>query len=82
MASPHFSVWTGPAQQGGVSAVISKKVARRSVDRHLLKRRILAVIAPLVRKDRFLVLYARGGSTTLTFSELRQEIISLIQRIR
>ncbi len=40
LASGAFSLVYGPSSDGGCAAVVSKKVARRSVDRHLLKGRI------------------------------------------
>ncbi len=71
---------TGPSSTGGASAVVSKAVAKKSVDRHLLKRRMLQVLRPFVREDRYLVAYARAGSPTLSFRELSHELSSLLTR--
>lgn len=79
-ASPHFSLSWGVARSGGAAVVVSKKVARRSVDRHLLKRRMLAVMRPFVREDRFLVAYARTGAHTLPFKALKEELTALLIR--
>jgi ribonuclease P protein component len=79
-ATAHFSMLWGAASHGGASAVVSKKVARRSVDRHLLKRRMLAVIEPFAAAEQFLVVYARAGSPTLSFKELQEELTTLLSR--
>ncbi|MGB4076523.1 MAG: ribonuclease P protein component [Minisyncoccia bacterium] len=80
--SEHFSLVFGPATAGGCAAVVSKKVARRSVDRHLLKRRMLSVARPFVGLNRYLVLYARAGSPSLSFKTLASELTSLLQSAR
>lgn len=78
-SSPHFSLVTGPSLQGGVAVVVSKKVARRSVDRHLVKRRIISLLSPWVDSKRYLVIYAREGSVTLPYRTLAEELTSLLQ---
>lgn len=78
-STPHFSVVWGPSSHGGgAAAVVSKKVARRSVDRHLLKRRMLEAMRPFALPDRFLVVYAKAGSPTLAFRALAEELQSLL----
>jgi ribonuclease P protein component len=79
--SPHFSLSWGPAKAGGAAAIVSKKVAKRSVDRHLLKRRMLAVVASYASPSRFLIAYARAGSPALSFTLVKQELTSLLARI-
>jgi len=80
--SAHFSLstWDAP-QKGGVAAVISKKVARLSVSRHLLKRRIMAVLAPYASSDRAIVVYARAKAASLPYSELKAELTELLARV-
>ena len=70
---------TGPAKEGGCAAVISKKVARRSVDRHLLKRRMLSVMKEWCVPGSYLVVYAKGGAPSLPFKALKEELASLLQ---
>lgn len=81
-SSAHFSIMTTPAApgHGGCAVVISKKVARLSVSRHLLKRRMLAVLRPWCGPERALVAYARPGSATLPFKELSTELSALVER--
>lgn len=82
-SSAHLSLVCGPAVRGGGCAVvISKKVARRSVDRHLLKRRLMAVLLPWCARDRFFVVYARTGSQTLPFHALQHELEGLLMKTK
>lgn len=81
-ASPHFSLSLGPAPHGdgGCSAVVSKKVARLSTGRHLLKRRMLMVLRPWCDPSRVIVVYARAGSGALSYRALADELEALLAR--
>ncbi len=79
-SSAHFSIVAVPAREGGAAAVVSKKVARRSVDRHLLKRRMLAVLRPYLTPGRSIIAYARAGSLGLPYGVLKAELESLLNR--
>lgn len=68
-------------KEGGAAAIVSKKVARLSVSRHRLKRRMLAVMRPFVRADRALVVTALVGSAGLSFSTLKEELHGLLERV-
>lgn len=81
VTSRHFSISYGDATKGGVAVVISKKVARLAVSRHLLKRRVLAVLRPYVTEHRVLVVHTRAGAGIIPFPELKDELLSLIQSI-
>ncbi|HEX5774838.1 MAG TPA: ribonuclease P protein component [Candidatus Paceibacterota bacterium] len=79
--SAHFSVtYRAAPGQGGCSSVISKKVAKRAVDRHLLKRRMNTVLLPWCSPTRSIVVYARAGSLALTFRALNEELTGLLRR--
>lgn len=79
--SEHFSLSVRESQaSGGCAAVISKKTAKLSVSRHLLKRRILSVLKPWCSKDKAIIVYARAGAPTLTYQELKAELEELIAR--
>ncbi len=83
LASPHFSVnWGSSPLLGGCAVVVPKKVARRSVDRHLLKRRVLEILRPWSAHDRFIVVYARTGSASLSFTVLTKEITGLLMKTK
>lgn len=60
--------------------MVSKKVSKLSVGRHLLKRRVLSVLRPWCLPARALVVYARPGSQTLTFPILKEELEGLLAR--
>lgn len=81
-ASAHFSLSYGPDPVGRAAAVISKKVAKHSADRHLLKRRCLALLEPHLampsRKVR-LMLFARTGAASLPFPALKAELEALLR---
>lgn len=80
--SAHFSVTArNTAQNGGVAAVISKKVAKKAVDRHRLKRQIMEALRPHTSPTRSLIVYARAGSPTLPFQELKAELDALVEQV-
>lgn len=81
LASAHFSLsLRKAASAGGCAVVVSKKVARLSVTRHLLKRRVFSVIRPHCLSDRALILYARPGAAALSFQDLETELRELMAR--
>ncbi|MDB5264973.1 MAG: Ribonuclease protein component [Parcubacteria group bacterium] len=81
-ASPHFSVSVCKSEgNGGSAAVISKKVEKTSVGRHRLKRRVLAVLAPLSSKNQAVIVFARAGSQKLPYSLLKEELFELLSRV-
>ena len=77
-ASPAFSLSFGPSTKGGCAAVVSKAVARRSADRHLLKRRMLSVMEAWHAPGRYLVAYARGPAAKLSFRQISSELTELL----
>jgi ribonuclease P protein component len=79
--SPHFSISVGEAALGGAAVVVSKKIAKSAVSRHLLKRRVMAVIRPYVEAHHTLVVYAREGANELPYPVLKDELISLVRSI-
>lgn len=78
LISAHFSVSYTPSPLGRAAVVVSKKVAKTSVARHLLKRRVTAAIAPYVLPGHTFVVYARAGSPTLSFPALKNELTALL----
>ncbi len=80
-SSPHFSLSIQEnGQYAGLGVVISKKVAKLAVSRHLLKRRISSVLAPFHTDSRALALFAKPGSKELPFSELKSELLGLLEQ--
>jgi ribonuclease P protein component len=81
--SPHFAISYAPSPtKGGCGVVVAKKVEKSSVKRHLLKRRIREVLRAHCDKDSVLIVYARNGSQTLSFDDLKAELDTLIKRTR
>jgi ribonuclease P protein component len=80
VASPHFSLSLREAEKGGCAVVIGKKVAKLSVTRHLLKRRMASVIAPHCLPSRILIVYARPGAQTLAFPAIKKELEDLLAK--
>lgn len=81
VASEHFSVSYTRSLHGGGAAIVGKDVAKRSVVRHLLRRRILVIIRPWVTKTHSLVVRAKKGSPTLSFVDMQKELQDLLGRI-
>lgn len=80
-ATEHFSLTYSPSGAPGCAAVVSKKVERRSTGRHLLKRRMLSVMAPYCKGEASFIAYARKGSETLSYQKLAEELSSLLKRV-
>ncbi len=60
--------------------MVSKKVSKLSVGRHLLKRRVLSVLKPWCLPTRALIVYARPGSQSIPFPALKQELEEILSR--
>lgn len=81
LSSLHFTLLYGPSSDGGCSVVISKKVAPRSVDRHRIKRKMLALMRPYCLSTRYLVAYAKKDARALSSRELRTELTDLLTHL-
>ena len=76
--SAHFSVVCSQAGVGS-AVVVSKKVAKSSVERHLLKRRVREAVAPWNSDLYALIVYAKAGAAALPYSQIVSELSSLLQ---
>lgn len=75
----HLTLVYGKATKGGGCAVVvSKKISKSAVERHAIKRRLLATLLPSCRNDRFLIIYARTGCAETPRSTLSQELKTLL----
>jgi ribonuclease P protein component len=82
LVSTHFSVLVSQFPDvHGCSVVVSKKVVKSSVSRHLLKRRIREVLRPWCSGTAGIIVFARAGCKELTFTELSAELTSLLSRV-
>jgi ribonuclease P protein component len=75
--STHFSVVI-PHEGRGYAVVVSKKTARLSVDRHRLKRQVLAVLGSLTLPPS-LVVFAKDSALGLSFGDIKTELATLLQ---
>jgi ribonuclease P protein component len=74
--STHFSAIVSPHLKG-YAVVVSKKVAKLSVARHLLKRRVLAALRALPLPPA-LVIFAKDSAASLSFADIKQELATLL----
>lgn len=78
-SSPHFSVILIP-RGWGIAIIIPKKLHRRAVDRHRLKRRIAAILSgrPALALPPSFVLYPKAGALALPSQSMREELATLL----
>jgi len=79
-SSPSFSVVFGVPGEGGCAVVVAKAVAKRAVARHLLKRRVFAILKPWSHGDQPFIVYVKKPATTLPFRVLQEELAGLLSR--
>jgi ribonuclease P protein component len=80
--TPHFSIsYKNGVSTGGSAVVVPKRVIKGAVQRHLLKRRVKAVLRPYSSPSRVLVISAKKGADTLSFDELSRELSSQLEAI-
>lgn len=81
-STAHFLVLLAKVPgKGGVAVVVPKKVASRAVDRHLLKRRIMATLHSFETPGIALVVHAKSGALTLPYQTLRTEVLELVHSV-
>lgn len=70
-----------PGFLGKVAVVVSKKVAPKSVDRHLFKRRVMHALRVLPKRNYSVVVTAKNGSAHLQYSDILKELTALLSRV-
>jgi ribonuclease P protein component len=83
--SAHLSLKILTAHKGktNIFFVVSKRIAKLASRRNLLKRRARAVIienSGKIRKQHISVLFFRNGSNDLTYQQLKEEILALLNK--
>ena len=76
----HFSLSYKHSLFSKGAVVVSKKVAKKATDRHVLKRRVLALLSKSMPEQTAVIVYARAGSPTLPFSRIKEEITELLTK--
>ena len=93
--SPHFfirivrSVEAGKGRQltahslGRAAAVVSTAVAKKAVERNLLRRRIYAILRthPALLLNGITIIQAKKGAAALSFKEVQSELSALFARV-
>ncbi len=81
--SAHFSISYGVSADatGGSAIIVPKKAVSGAVARHLLKRRVRAIIRPYSAKGRILIVSAKKGSQELSYAEIENELSPLLRAI-
>jgi ribonuclease P protein component len=71
----HFIVsFTDNTILGGSAVIVSKKVAKTSVARHALKRKVRALLPQWSSKHRILIITAKKGADKLSSAEIGEEL--------
>ncbi|MBU0749892.1 ribonuclease P protein component [Patescibacteria group bacterium] len=82
-SSSHFAIaHQENSLYSGCGVVVSKKVARLAVSRHLIKRRIYSILKPFCTETRALAVFVRPGAKDLSFSEIEEELTALLKEAR
>lgn len=76
LSSPHFSVVI-PAGVRGYAVVVSKKVARLSVTRHQIKRRVLAALRTFPLPPA-LIIFPRASAGSVSYGNVQAELKKLL----
>ncbi|MBI3572252.1 ribonuclease P protein component [Candidatus Kaiserbacteria bacterium] len=79
-SSAHFSLVVPAGNLHGYAVVIPKKVARFSVTRHRLKRRVLSVLRALPLPPA-LIVFPKVSTLALSSEEIKAELASLLSKI-
>ncbi len=81
---PHLTLKATPHKPSArrVVLVVPKMVVKKATQRNLIKRRIRAILEPLLHDDaaRDFVVIARRGIEGLVFSELKNELLAEADR--
>ena len=63
--------------------VVPKKVKKTSIGRHLLKRKMTAVVEKVIlniKNGYFIIIFAKEGVCTLPYNEIEKEILNLLKK--
>jgi ribonuclease P protein component len=80
--SPHFFISYGPAvDEGGSAVIVPKKAVKGAVARHLLKRRIRALLRPYSTRDRVIIVQAKAGAADISYEQMHEELSPLLESV-
>lgn len=78
LSSPNLSIVISQETKG-YAVVVSKKVARLSVTRHRIKRRILAALQD-ISLPTALIVFPRATAGSVSYQDIKKEIINLLSK--
>ena len=78
-SSTNFSVVL-PKESRGYAVVVSKKVARLSVTRHLIKRRVLEALRTLPLPSSIIV-FPKTAVSRMSYQDVKVELATLLSKI-
>ena len=78
-STDYFSCTQLPYSTLKVAIIVSKKTAKSSPDRHLLKRRVSSVIEQNPPPPGLYSIFARKGSPLLSYAQIEKEISTLLR---
>lgn len=84
-SSPHLSVLipkTGvlPVGKRGYAIIVPKKVAKLSVKRHQIKRRVLAALRTL-QLPQTLIVFPNSSASSVSYQDIKTELADLLSKI-
>lgn len=78
MSSEHLSVVI-PAEGRGYAVIVPKKIARLSVMRHRIKRRILAALRTL-ELPHALIVFPKASVSSVSYQDIQTELAALLSK--
>ena len=78
MSSGHLSVVI-PAEGRGYAVIVPKKIARLSVMRHRIKRRILAALRTL-ELPQALIVFPKSSVSSVSYQDIQTELAALLSK--
>ena len=79
VSSKYFTIIL-PKEGGGFAVILPKKVARLSVTRHLIKRRVLAALKTLSHPAA-LIIFPKAAVKDIQYKDLKEELGNLLFKI-
>ena len=77
VSSEHFSVIIPQHNEHGYAVVIPKKVAKLSVQRHQIKRRVLSALRALPLPNA-LIVFPRSSVSSVSYQDIKIELAKLL----
>jgi len=76
LSSPHFNIVISEDAQG-YAVIVPNKVARLSVTRHRIKRRVLAALRTISLPSA-LIVFPRLSASSVSYQDIKTELANLI----